>query len=275
MQRRRTMIFGSSAAILSGAPAWSAPLQLDLKNQQHIGLVFRKLSYAMNGELTYWALRGTRYGLVDLKLTPLWTINIATWFAVADIDSSTYEVTTMGSTFYTDVETGALMETVRNPYNGKDYKIPYFAPRPFKFRYRYDTPPPRAGRAGYKVTQAESYGPAWVDGEDIHVISDIELRGAPNDPAKPHYQVKDIATYTGAFKDVVNPDVPNPPARLASNDINTFPDYFEMPEGRGTFFSHGVGRKIFRYDDMPENWRSLMAQRYPDIARDPAGALKG
>lgn len=275
MKRRLLLAAAAVPATLGRTPAWSAEISLNPENPDHLALIFRKLSFSMNGDLTFWMLHGTRYGLVDNRLTPIWQINIGTWFTVKDLDASDYEVTTMGATFYTDPKTGAFMDTVVNPYSGATHKIPYFPPRPAKLLYAKGEPPPRTGRPGYTITQTESFGPAGIDGDDVWIASDIEIRGQPAAPGKQPYQVHDIATYFGALKDVANPEVKNPPARLTSNDINTFPDYFEMKPSTGTFFSRGLGRKIFRYADMSAAWRELMDRHYPDIARDPAGALKG
>jgi hypothetical protein len=277
--KRRTLLSAAAGSIVAPAilsrAAWGANIKLDVKNPEHLYLIFRKLSYSMNSDVTFWMLHATRYGQVDHKLTPFWQMNVATWFSVKDMDDGAFEVTNMGATFYTDPKTGAFMETFKNPYNGKEFKLPYGTPKPVKLVYTREHPPSRPARAGYKVTDNEGYGPAWIEGNDIWIRSDTAVRGEPSEAGKKVYQINDLSTYFGAAKDVANTGNKNPAAKWAFNDVNTFPDYMEMESGAGAFFSRGLGRKIFRYQDMPALWRDLMEKRFPDVARDPAGALKG
>lgn len=261
-------------AIVGRAPAWGAELKLDVANPEHQFLIHRKLAYAMSGDVTYWMLVGIRYGHVDHKLVPLWQMNVASWFSAKDLDGGTYEVTQMGATFYTDPKTGAFMEGFRNPFNGKDYKIPYFKPTARKNVHQLGHTENRPPRPGFKIEPTEERV-AGIDGGDVWIRADNFTRMTPDDPSKPYMQIHDLSTYYGAVKDVADTDNKNPAARWAFNDLNTFPDYMEMGSKGGMFFSRGLGHKIFRYQDMPALWRDLMDKRYPDVARDPAGALKG
>jgi hypothetical protein len=275
--RRRTLLQASTVAAafpaIIGRAAHGAELKLDVKNPEHLFLIHRKLAFSMTGDVTFWMLTGTRFGHVDHTLTPFWQMNIASWFSTKDLDGGAYEVTSMGATFYTDLATGAFMERFTSPYNGKTYPIPYGKPTARKTVYKPGHTEPRTPRPGYKLEVRENHV-AGFNGGDVWTRHDNFSRSTPEDASKPYFQVHDLMIYTGAVKDVADTKNRNPAARWAFNDLNTFPEYMEMGT-RGTFYSHALGHKIFRYQDMPPLWRDLMEKRFPDVARDPAGALKG
>ncbi|MBM3513998.1 MAG: DUF1838 domain-containing protein [Alphaproteobacteria bacterium] len=275
MRRRNLLTTAALApAIIGTSTAWGAELKLDVNNPEHQFLIHRKLAYAMTGDVTYWMLVGIRYGHVEHKMVPLWQMNVASWFTAKDLDGGAYEVTQMNATFYTDPKTGAFLESFTNPFNGKSYKIPYVAPAARKQVHKPGHGEDRPPRPGYKL-EPTSERVAGIDGGDVWIRADNFTRMTPDDSTKGYTQIHDLSTYFGALKDVANTDNKNPAARWAFNDLNTFPDYMEMGPKGGMFFSRALGHKIFRYQDMPALWRDLMDKRYPAIARDPAGALKG
>jgi hypothetical protein len=48
-----------------------------------------------------------------------------------------------------------------------------------------------------------------------------------------------------------------------------------MGDQPGTYFSRCYGCKVWKYTEMPETWRRLFEQKFPDIAKDPGAVLKG
>jgi hypothetical protein len=88
-------------------------------------------------------------------------------------------------------------------------------------------------------------------------------------------EVNDLTTYFGSLRDIVNPKIASAPAAQVFSDINTWPGWLEMGDQPGNYYSRAYGEKVFSYNAMPKLWRDLMAQEYPEIAKDPAAALRG
>jgi hypothetical protein len=280
MKRRTALRLMGAAVAVSGAPmilrpAAAAPLKLDPKNPEHVRLIYRKLAYAADDKVYFWWMRGTRLGLVNSAFTPFWDMHIGQIFTVRDLGPDSFEVSSISGNFYTDVETGRFLETFKNPLTGKEVKVNYAPPRVGKRVYTKDGLKNDFQRPGVTLTRTGNVGPAWIEGQDIWVRGDTSLRGEPNAPGAKLFQVNDWSTYFGALKDVADPDVKSAPAGQAFNDVNTWPDWLEMGNQPGNFVSRCFGRKVTRYEDMPEVWRKIMAERAPAVAKDPAGALKG
>jgi hypothetical protein len=263
---------GFLAACAIPAHGNAAPLGFDPASAADRALAFRKLAWSMDDKVTYSWLRGRRYGLHQGKLYPFWDMVVGTMFRVLDHGDGRYDVISIGASFYTDVQTGRMIDTFDNPLTGKRARIGFFPPSPQTISYgpagRIDTP--KGVLAGLARTVA--IGPAWAEGNDVFVIGDTMLHGALHESA---VHVNDLDTYAGSLRDVLDPAQKNPPARMMFNDLNTWPSWLEMGDIEGTYFSRALGRKVFALSDMPALWQAEMTRRLPQIARDPVGLLKG
>ena len=273
----RGMIAAGPASLIPAAAqaSTSALLKLDPANPVDQALIFRKLSYASDDSVGYWWLLGTRYGLVETKLVPLWQIHIGSIFTVRDLAEGSYEVTRLGATFYTDLKTGQLLKKFLNPLNNKVVDLEYYPPKSIKVKYDIaGLMEPAAGRVAGGVSNG-AIGPAWIEGDDVWVQSDHLSDVPPVSPGKRPVRVSDLVTYFGSLKEVANPAVKMPAAGHAFTDINSWPDWLEMGDRPGDYYSRCYGRKVASYAAMPEVWRRLVAQEYPSLAKDPVGVLRG
>jgi hypothetical protein len=264
----------STAAVLaplSGGRAEPAAAAIDHPQPApDTQIVHRKLAYSMDSNLTFSWLRGVRYAAFDNVLRPLWTMHLGTMFRTRDLADG-YAVTAATTTFYTDLETGQLLRTVKNPATGKMVDIHYFPPTPQTAVYGRSGPaaPVQGPLAG--LDNHDETGPAWIDGETISVLGDHLAYSREHAPS--HIRVNDLMTFVGQAKDVADPHTPNPPSTTIFNDLNTWPPWLGMGDTPGAYFSRAWGRKVFSQDAMPGIWLELMRREYPAISADPAAAL--
>ena len=282
MNRRESLaILGASAIGASTHPSFAkqhkvaVPPTLNTTDPAQLAMIQRKLAWSMDDSIGYWWLKGMRYGALPPTYTPFWNMLIGTIFKVRDIDADTYAVTTITTTFYTNLTTGALLESFNNPVTGKVNKISYAPPRPAEQHFNAQgeihegaSPP------GVTMTRNTAPGPAWVEGDDVWIRSDMALRAVPADPTKRAFQVEDLSTYFGSLRDVADPMRKAIPAGQVFTDLLNYPGWLEMGDRNGHYFSRCFGRKVFSAKAMPAQWQQLMSQRYPDLLRDPAAALK-
>lgn len=249
----------------------------DPARQDHLAMAFRKLAYSMDDSLTFWWMRGTRYGVTGSVATAFWDMYVAAWFTTRDLPDGRYEVTLASCNFYTPPGQTGLLERFDNPFTGRTLDIPY--PAPVVSRTIMDqrggnpfggfTPPDR------KATTMTDFGPAWVEGDTVHVQGDLVLHVEPAEPGGASFTVNDWSTYIGSLDQVLDPQQPNPPAAQMFNDILDFPQWLQMGDHPGTYVSRCYGRKVFRYTDMPATWRRIFEAKFPEAARAPAEVLQG
>jgi hypothetical protein len=286
MNRRETialvgggLLAGGAVGAANPAAAAHAPLpalKLDLANPHDVALIYRKLAWVAGDGLGFWWLRGRRYCAVPPTYIAFWDMLIGYLFKVRDIDADTYSVTTIATTFYTDIATGELLETFHNPVTGKDVKITPLSPRPIEQHYGIHgqlLQTPMNSMPGSTSTRSAEPGPAFIEGDDIWVRSDNAARLVFDDITRPPLQVEDLSTYFGSLRDVANPAAKAIAAGEVFTDLLSFPAWLEMGDRNGHFFSRCFGRKVFSIDAMPKNWQRFMAERHPEILRDPSAAL--
>lgn len=281
MNRRESIsLIGSGALGIAATPGVAASgsgkrrLDLDPANPDHLALIHRKLAWSMDDTVGYWWLKGMRYAALPPTYTPFWNMLVAKIFRVTDMTDDTYTVTSISTTYYTDPSSGVLLDTFNNPITGKINKIMYPEPKVVveRFGRKGDLNPPTIPSS--TVVHNSEPGPAWVAGDDVWVRGDWAFRAVPDDPTRKVFQVEDFSTYWGSLKEVADPTRKAVTAGQVFTDILNFPPWLEMGDRNGHYFSRCFGRKVFSQDAMPEEWKRLTAQRYPDIARNAAAKLK-
>ncbi len=264
-----------AAAMVSPVAGAKPLIKLDPKSKADCALIFRKLAYSTDEKVGFWWLRGTRYALVDAALTPLWDMHIGIMFTAHDLPDGSFEVKSMSLNFYTDLETGLFMKQFKNPFNNKIIDIGYYAPKPAKHVYSVNGLEDKPEGALRDLISTGAIGPARIEGDQIWVEGDHLLRTQPDvDPAH-RIRVNDMTTYIGLVRDVADPSIKMAPASQTFSDINTWPPWLQMGDQPGSYYSRVYGHKVFSYDAMPALWRSLVAQEFPDVAKDPIRALMG
>ncbi len=269
------MAAGAASALPASARAASPKLlKLDPSKPEDVSLIFRKLAYATDERVGYWWLHGTRYGLIETKLYPLWRMHIGSLFTVRDLGGGAYETTRLSATFYGDLTTGKPLKTFLNPLNNKTIQLQYDPIRPVKVKYDVaGLMDPASGRVAAGVSNG-AIGPAWIQGDDVWVQSDHISDVPPTAPGKRPVRVSDIVTYYGSLRDVADPANKMPKAGYAFSDINSWPDWMEMDDKPGDYYSRTIGRKVTSYAEMPEDWRQFVAEAHPELAKDPVGLLR-
>jgi hypothetical protein len=290
MIRRRTalsLLAGAAVGATALPPAALAASQakgrgkgkaaaFDPKDPQQLALAFRKLAYSADETLTFWWMKGTRYGVTGSLATAFWDMYVAAWFTTRDLPDGKYEVKMSGCNFYTPPGGTTLLEKFENPYTGKTVDVPYGRPRTSTTLMDLKGGSAFAGAAppGMKSTRNTDIGPAWVEGEALHVQGDIMMHNEPLEPGKRSFTVQDWSTYIGTVADVLDPKMKNPPSAQMFNDILDFPPWLQMGDYKGTYVSRCYGRKVYDYPSMPALWRGFFEQKFPDVAKDPGAVLR-
>ena len=278
MERRRMMsLLGAApiaASILGNKRAWSAG-HIDPSDPDDLYAIHRKLNYSYDDRVVYWYLRAIRYGLYDSAFTPFWDMHVG-FISIAEDEGEGFRTKTMSSIFYTDIETGKLLETFTNPYTGE--RLPVRQPglgRSSRLYNKAGMVADRDDRPGMKMTQFGDVGPAWIVGDDVWCRGDTGFRGEPTTEEGKLLQINDWSTYQGSISEVFDEDVTSANATQAFNDINTWPGWLNMGDRSGNYVSRGFGRKSWSMDGMPPEWSAIMRDQYPKEYADARGYILG
>ncbi len=278
MMHRRTalaLLSGTlgSCALPSLAAAVARPV-FDPADPRQLALAFRKMAYSMDDGVSFWWMKGTRYGVVGSVATPFWEMYVGAWFTTRNRPDGNYEVRIGSANFYTAPGDDKLLERFANPYTGKTVDVPYGRPRATTTVYdlKGGNPFGSGSMPGMKTTLATDIGPASVEGDELMIRGDLLMHAEPVEPGKRTFTVNDWSTYVGSLAEVLDPAQLNPACAQVFNDVLDFPAWLQMGDHPGTYVSRCYGRKVTRYAAMPAVWRRHFEAKLPDLASDP-GAL--
>ena len=177
------------------------------------------------------------------------------FLSICEDEDNGFRTRTMSAIFYTDIETGQILENFDNPFTGE--RLPVRQPGLNRSSRRYN----KAGmdrepmdRPGLDITQFGEIGPAWIVGDDVWCRGDTGFRGEPTNADASLVQINDWSTYHGSISEVADRDVTSANATQAFNDINTWPGWLNMGDISGNYVSRGFGRKSWSMDGMPPEW---------------------
>ncbi len=283
--KRRTLIGGLGALATSGFPTiigakrTQAATLLDPSKPEDLHLIHRKLNFTLDGRPVYWFIDAIRMGLKDYAFTPFWRMHVGIVYKVNDLDDYRYETKALVKIFYSDLETGKLLETWDNPYTGERRTVlqPTLATSSQirgltgeEAKNRLDTP------ENGPVSTNNRIGPAYVVNDDVWCNADLVVRAEPPNYLDMTIQVNDWMTYQGSISEVSDPDVMSAAATLNFNDVNTFNHpWIGMRDVTANSVSRGYGRKSHSLDGMPGPWKAFMADHHPDVLTDIDGAIEG
>ncbi len=278
MKRRNVLkMMGVAPAVPALLSSYSAKADghlLDPELPEDLYTIHRKLRYGFDDRLVYWYINAVRYGLMDSQFTPLWNMHVG---FIAEATDAQDGFTTKGLTaiFYTDLESGQLLDTFTNPYTGE--RIPVNQPGMRKNTSRYSKTGPirnRPERPGMTMAEFEGIGPAWVIGDDVWCRDDGGFRAEPTTDEGRLLHINDWTTYHGSISEVSSADVTSANATQTFNDINTWPSWLNMGDSPGNYISRGFGRKSWSIQGMPPTWRWIVSELYPKEYADIRGYIE-
>jgi len=276
--QRRTLLAGlagiAAGAIQSSrAQDGSLPTSLDPKNRAHLGLLQKKLIYSADDRPLIWWTRGKKYGSINGEITPLWTLNVLLFKAVTQNEDGSFDARSMEIVYKTGVETDALLQSWRNPYNGEVYEEVPLIMGPLTRRFTTAGPISQSALPGADIKRSGTLGPAEIAGNDVwlwadaHVLVDRGERGM--------FRAHDLSTYHGHVSDVLNPSIQSAPATMTVHIIQSWHPWMNMGDREGTLVTRIAGAKCFSVDDIHPRIRGLLRDHHPDIAKDFVARLAG
>ena len=287
MKRRNLLqlaAMGTTAAVLP-RPVHSVPSKaaLDFANPADILpadilKVLIKLRGRLDGKPVFWWLKGTRYGVVGTEIKPMFTANVGSVHRFVAQPDGTYRLTMIEHSYYTDPESGALLNAWQNPFTGQTSQIQHFLMGPINATMTVNgmTPPTAVG--GSSEETKATLGPITVAGDDLWVREDSSATLHPADPKLPTYRGNDLATYHGSLREVTDPKIVSAHATLHYQSVTAWRSWMKMGDISGHLMAREVGSKVARPADLPETFQALARQVHPQqwaaILKDPTAALE-
>lgn len=274
LSRRNLLLAGSAALGTAMLPmGLRAADGLDLNDPLDRLTALVKLRGSLDGSMVMWWMKGVRFGVVDDVVTPLFGMLIGSFQTVKPMPGKGYQLNMLEMSYFTDLETGKVLDTFTNPYNGNVCEVPEQRLGPYPVLLSPtgvvlpDVPP------FDKVDLTTRVGPAVINGDDVWIRDDSTIKVDSDHPMMGKHTYNELVTYRGKLSDINNPDLPSAPADIMFQSVTSWREWLQAEDVGGHTTGRATGTKITRLEDFPSEYLAAARERHADIIADPAAAL--
>ena len=264
---------GGLALGLAARPVLGHP-NLDLNDPTDRLTALAKMRGSADDRLVIGWVIGTRYAVIDHQATPMYGILAATFSQYNKISDTEYGARALEVAYFTDLDTGRLLERWRNPFSGKMVSIPQTRMGPSTLvltadRLRVDVPQGEAAGMQLKHRFREPV----VQGDHVWITEEINVSAsARNENTKP-FVYNEMSTYHSLKSHLDDPDRRAVPVSVDFHGLVTFRPWMGFGDIPGHSTSRAAGRRAERIEDLPAYYLELTEQHHPDVLNNPLALL--
>ncbi|MDX2222751.1 MAG: DUF1838 family protein [Rhodospirillaceae bacterium] len=259
---------GFVVSAVSGAGA--AMIGADARAQQHgespdrLDEIVRILGRTDGGVAIRWT-RGVLSGIVGQTTTRLLGVSQQIFSRHRRNEDGSWEACYLELVYFTDLATGAVSETWRNPYTGRDVAVPTQALGPTRFKI---APTLRVINQPYALPGIENthwFEQTAASGDDVGYDERIESFVPPMTDGGAPMVFHEVFSFQASRADLRDRTRPYVPATVHKVNVISWRNWMDMTGAEGVTMSHGAGRMARRYDDVPADLSEKNRAHFPDV----------
>lgn len=287
---RRTMMLGSAAVGIASAlpisvatamPASGMPSQGSLPREGILptdaasrNAMFRRIRMRTDDGMVFWFFRGRNYAQQGANLIPLNELSFGAFFQISHREDGGMNVTSFELGFRTSLDSGTRTDQIYNPITDQMVDVPFAPVGPLRISYD----------ANNSLQLPEDIGGTQIIVEHVpevfYQLGDqacfqTHTRATAQTPGQPDRVLNDMSMLTAPLSEALDPNVASANSWGYGGDVTDYARWLKMPEGAGTQTLRSMGQKYHDFEQMPQDWRDMLASVAPEIAADPVGALRG
>jgi hypothetical protein len=271
LNRREALRALALPIVASFGSAAAASVRDELADPQALLDAYMRLSGAMDDRLIIWWMDGVRYGVVDARATALFGMKVGMFHQFFRQADGSFRVAMFELTYYTDLETGELLEEFANPYTGETNKVTHVRLGP---EIRRQTPAGIARPENPMVqAYASSLGPALVHDDEVWIPTSVEATIRFPKPTAPEIVLSIYTTIHGNATDALDKDIVSARCTLAFQNTLRWEPFMRMGDRPGHMMSRAAGRKLEAVDTLPADYRSIAERMHPRYIENPTARL--
>jgi hypothetical protein len=256
-------------SVVALAAVTATAAQLDLATAQENLVAMRKIQCTLkDGEPVTWYWNGFVYSRVpgepDRQLFAVEGMNIRRCGPLGEAKDGSFKMTTREVLVFKDPKTGEVLRTWDNPWTGKQVKVVHISNDPVNQRIA------AVDRAGRPFRLALTViGNQWWSTSTVPLFYRNPLGGEYQDYVGGKYHATEMFNFFGDVDELANPRRPSVPVRIAWQRLSGWLPWMEMGDRVGLIYFHTSGRKLDRFEDMPESFLTEIRLNYPAYTEPP------
>lgn len=224
---------------------------------------------ALDDQLVMYWLRGRYFGLVDGEVKPLFGVVNACFSRYRAHPDGGYIGARGEISHYTDFASGAVVQSVRNPYTGATVQVPARGYPPSPVRIQADCTISIKELPGMQFENVVH--DLDVTGNDVRIFERSSSKlpipgGAPS-------LYTELLTYRARASDLARAGAKRVPCDIAFTNTVSWRPWMGMERHPGHMLAVGAGGYVTALQDLPKAWRDATAATQPELLRNPAAFL--
>lgn len=277
MITRRDLALGlAGVAFGTAAPAARRTAGLGLDDRSDFLQAVVKMRGSTDTRLCIGWVTGTRYAVIDHRAVPMMGLLAATFTQYRRRDPGAYDVRSLEVAFFTDLRTGKLIRTWRNPVTDRVVDVPMTRMGPSRFTITADGLQVEglSGEAAGLDVQ-HTFQPAVVRGDDVWITEVIGIGGQVKAAAENPFVYNEMSTYHAKLSELADPARATVPTQVAFHGLVTYRPWMGFGDTPGHTTAHGAGTRAPTVADLPKYYADLARAFHPDVIADPLAVLNG
>lgn len=272
MLDRRSLLAGVGALALAATtkPAWPRT-GLDLGNRRDLLTALIKLRGATDERLSIGYVIGARYAVPEHQAIPMMGFIAATFSQYRRVSDDAFEAIALEIGFFTDLNTGKLIDKWKNPVTGTTVDVQQTRMGPSRIIVTADgltVPRPSGEAAGLDIKHV--FQKPVVVGDNVWVTEQINVNGRPG--PKP-FVYNELTTYHALKSELDDPARAAVATQVAYQSLITYRPWMGFADAPGHTIARGSGTHVARIGDLPPYYLELLRERQPDVFKDPLALL--
>lgn len=280
--RRSALSMGALALGLPAAAGLGLPLvgeaaaqtyPLDLKKKSDFHIAVQKMRGALDDRVCMGGITGLYYGVVDGVLIPLYGVLAGTFSRYVKLPDGNYEGRSFEIAYFTDWDTGDLIDKFKNPFTGETVDVPQTRMGPSKILITADGFRPLAAtseRSGMVFNNR--FLPARVVNNDVWIVDETRV-STPPDFKGPKFLYNEVTTLHTTLTELNDPNLKQTPTLVHFNLLVGWRPWLKMGDRPGHLLGNGTGRRYSKLTDYPPKYQEYCKKFHADAWADPAAIL--
>jgi hypothetical protein len=264
--RRLFLGVGTLAGLGAAVPKANPDAETNLRR-------FIKMRGALDRRLVIGCVAGRYDGVVDGQVTPLFGVVSAVFSLYRRRAEGAYEVASLEQAYYTDLQSGQVLDRWKNPYTGEFVTVPVYSEMPSlvfvgpDLVFHTPKPPGPGVHVAHTARGPETIGDDFVFVEEVSV----SVEGAKG--ALP-FTYRDNTVLRAPRSAVDRQDSQSTPSKTTFDAVVSWRPWLNMGARPGHMEALGYGGFGVSPASLPAAWVSATERARPSLLKDPARVVE-
>lgn len=270
--KRRDFIVGiaaAGAAPSAVAGARPAAQTLDLTSEAGRLIAIVKMRGTLSDQVSRGFVVGRYHGIVDDQAKPLFGVLAGTISQYRRVSDTEFGVRALEVAYFTDLETGELLDDWLNPYTGETVSVPQTRMGPSTSTLSADglVIDVAAGEAR-QMQLNHRFRPPTIVGDDVWIAEEISAVAGGGS-----FAYNEMTHYQARRQDLEDPDQTSVRSHVQFTSAVTWRPWMKMQGHPGHLHGAAAGRHIKSADEWPDYYQELCRRHHPDYLDEPERLL--